>query len=78
MKTNIHLSAHAGGTLDITYDEYEQKVIWKLKINASGVFKIRLSNIWPGVWDSIYHHHLQKPHVSKGRQTLGENGTRRV
>ena len=32
-------------TFDITYDEYEQKVIWKLKENASGVFKIRLSNI---------------------------------
>ena len=30
---------------NITYDEYEQKVIWKLKENASGVFKIRLSNI---------------------------------
>ena len=30
---------------DITYDEYEQKVIWKLKENASEVFKIRLSNI---------------------------------
>ena len=32
-------------TFDITYDEYEQKVIWKLKENASGVFKIHLSNI---------------------------------
>ena len=32
-------------TFDITYDEYEQKEIWKLKENASGVFKIRLSNI---------------------------------
>ena len=32
-------------TFDITYDEDEQKVIWKLKENASGVFKIRLSNI---------------------------------
>ena len=32
-------------TFDITYDEYQQKVIWKLKENASGVFKIRLSNI---------------------------------
>ena len=32
-------------TLDITYDEYEQKVIWKLKENAPGVFKIRLSNV---------------------------------
>ena len=32
-------------TFDITYDEYEQKVIWKLKENASGVFKIRPSNI---------------------------------
>ena len=32
-------------TFDIMYDEYEQKVIWKLKENASGVFKIRLSNI---------------------------------
>ena len=32
-------------TFDITYDKYEQKVIWKLKENASGVFKIRLSNI---------------------------------
>ena len=32
-------------TFDITYDEYEQKVIWKLKENASGVFKIRLSTI---------------------------------
>ena len=32
-------------TFDITYDEYEQKVIWKLKENASGLFKIRLSNI---------------------------------
>ena len=35
-------------TFDITYDEYEQKVIWKLKENASGVFKIRLSNILAG------------------------------
>ena len=32
-------------TFDITYDEYEQKVVWKLNKNASGVFKIRLSNI---------------------------------
>ena len=32
-------------TFDITYDEYEQKVIWKLKENGSGVFKIRLSNV---------------------------------
>ena len=32
-------------TFDITYDEYEQKVIWKLKENASGVLKIRLSNV---------------------------------
>ena len=32
-------------TFDITYDEYEQKVVWKLNENASGVFKIRLSNI---------------------------------
>ena len=32
-------------TFDITYDEYEQKVIWKLKENASGVVKICLSNI---------------------------------
>ena len=32
-------------TFDITYNECEQKVIWKLKENASGVFKIRLSNI---------------------------------
>ena len=32
-------------TFDILYDEYEQKVIWKLKENASRVFKIRLSNI---------------------------------
>ena len=32
-------------TFDITYDEYEQKVIRKLNENASGVFKIRLSNI---------------------------------
>ena len=32
-------------TFDIAYDEYEQKVIWKLKENASGVFKIRLSNV---------------------------------
>ena len=32
-------------TFDIMYDEYEQKVIWKLKENASGVFEIRLSNI---------------------------------
>ena len=34
-------------TFDITYDEYEQKVVWKLKENASFVFKIRLSNILP-------------------------------
>ena len=32
-------------TFDITYDEYEQKVIWKFNENASGVFRIRLSNI---------------------------------
>ena len=32
-------------TFDITYDEYEQKVVWKLNKNASGAFKIRLSNI---------------------------------
>ena len=32
-------------TVDITYDEYEQKVIWKLKGNGSEVLKIRLSNI---------------------------------
>ena len=32
-------------TFDITYDEYEQKELWKLKENASGVFKIRLSNV---------------------------------
>ena len=32
-------------TFDIAYDEYEQKVIWKLKENAPGVFKIRLSNV---------------------------------
>ena len=32
-------------TFDIAYDDYEQKVIWKLKENASGVFKIRLSNV---------------------------------
>ena len=32
-------------TFDLTYNEYEQKVNWKLKENASGVFKIRLSNI---------------------------------
>ena len=32
-------------TFDITYDEYEQKVIWKLKENASGVVKICLPNI---------------------------------
>ena len=32
-------------TFDIACDEYEQKVIWKLKENASGVFKIRLSNV---------------------------------
>ena len=32
-------------TFDIAYDEYEQKVIWKLKENASGVVKIRLSNV---------------------------------
>ena len=30
---------------DITYDEYEQKVVWKLNENASEVFKICLSNI---------------------------------
>ena len=30
---------------DITYDEYEQNVIWKLKDNVSEVFKIHLSNI---------------------------------
>ena len=27
------------------YDEYEQKVVWKLNENASGVFEIPLSNI---------------------------------
>ena len=32
-------------TFDITCDEYALKVIWKLKENASGVFKIRLSSI---------------------------------
>ena len=32
-------------TFDITYDEYEQKVVWKLSENASRVFKICLSNI---------------------------------
>ena len=48
------------GTFDITYDEYEQKVIWKLKDNASGIFKIRLANILSGAWDSICHYHLQK------------------
>ena len=32
-------------TFDITYDGYKQKVIWKLKENASGVVKICLSNI---------------------------------
>ena len=32
-------------SLTLHYNEYEQKVIWKLKENASGVFKIRLSNI---------------------------------
>ena len=32
-------------TFDTTYDEYEQKLIWKLKENPPGVFKIRLSNI---------------------------------
>ena len=32
-------------TFDITYDEYEQKVVWKLNKNASGVFEICLSNI---------------------------------
>ena len=32
-------------TFDIKYDKYEQKVNWKLKENASEVFKIRLSNI---------------------------------
>ena len=32
-------------TFDIAYDEYEQKVIWKLKENTSGVFKICLSNV---------------------------------
>ena len=26
-------------TLDITYEEYEQKVVWKLNENASGVLK---------------------------------------
>ena len=33
-------------TFDITYDEYEQKVIWKLNKNASGVFKLHLSSIF--------------------------------
>ena len=32
-------------TFDIKYDEYEQNVIRKLKENASGIFKIPLSNI---------------------------------
>ena len=35
-------------TFDITYDEFEQNVIWKLKESASGVFKIRLSHILAG------------------------------
>ena len=30
----------------ITYDEYEENVIWKLRDNATEVFKIRLSNIY--------------------------------
>ena len=32
-------------TFDIMYDEYEQKVVWKLNKNASGVFNSPLSNI---------------------------------
>ena len=32
-------------TFDIAHDDYEQKVIWKLKKYAPGVFKIRLSNV---------------------------------
>ena len=47
-------------TFDITYDEYEQKVIWKLKENASGVFKSVYPTFWPDVWDSVCHYHLQK------------------
>ena len=48
-------------TFDITCNEYEQKVIWKLKENASGVFKFDYPTFWPGAWDSICHYHLQKP-----------------
>ena len=61
-------------TFDITYDEYEQKVIWKLKENASGVFKIRLSNILARSLGFNVIGIYKKPHVGKSRQTLGENG----
>ena len=48
-------------TFDIMYDEYEQKVIWKLKEMHLGYFKSDYATFWPGAWDSICHYHLQKP-----------------
>ena len=47
-------------TFDITYDEYEQKVVWKLNENASGVFKVHLSNVLARSLGLICHYHLQK------------------
>ena len=50
-------------------------MIWKLKENASRVFKIRLSNeLGIQYVITIY----KNPHFGKDRQTLGENGTCRV
>ena len=31
--------------IDITYDEYKQMVIWKMKDMNSNLFKVRLSNL---------------------------------
>ena len=32
--------------IDITYDEYKQMVIWKMKVINSNLFKVRLSNLF--------------------------------
>ena len=39
--------------IDITYDEYKQMVIWKMKDISSTLFKVRLSNLLAKVWGSI-------------------------
>ena len=66
-------------TFDITYEEYEQKVIWKLNENASGVFKIRLSNILARSLGFNMSLPFTKSSMSaKVDRHLGENGTRRV